>query len=528
MQRYTFNRKQTNLFTEQQNQIVYQQEELLSFIGHTFSKENFRHQLKEKSSNYSGEIRHVIAEHISHSYLNRSCSATLRKNIGAFSSDTTFTVTTGHQLSLFTGPIFTLYKILHVIRLTEELTKEYPEYTFVPVFWMASEDHDFEEVQTTTIFNRALTWNSDQQGPVGRFGLNEFDTIKKDVCAFFENHPGCEAQALLDAYDGKNYGEATFNIFHALFDQYGLVIIDGDHASLKSLFRPILEKELKEQFSHRAVMKTNAQLEKEGLKLQVTARELNLFYIEDQFRERILHLEDSFFIEGKGKFSLEQMMDELKNHPERFSPNVILRPVYQETILPNLCYVGGVGELSYWLQLKDVFHAVSLTYPLIQARTSMLWIDAATSKKMHKTEIVLEDLFKDIHVVKTHFLHMLASGDLDFETIEGVVEQLKAMLLEKVMQVDSSMESFAKAEMVKLEKQISLVKEKLAKTVKQKHDAVFLSIDQIFERLFPKGGLQERVLNLFSLCPDGNVSPRLKQIHELIDPFDSDFVVVRE
>jgi bacillithiol biosynthesis cysteine-adding enzyme BshC len=528
MQRYTFNRKQTNLFTEQQNQLVYQQDELLSFIGHTFSKENFRHQLKEKGTNYTQEIRHLVAEHISQSYVNRSCSDKLRNNITAFSKDTTFTITTGHQLSLFTGPMFTIYKIMHVIRLTEELTKEYPEYTFVPVFWMASEDHDFEEVQATTIFNKTIAWNSEQQGPVGRFLLNDFAALKNEVLSFFTNHPDSEVVALLDAYTGDNYGEATCNIFHALFESYGLVIVDGDNATLKSLFRPVLEKELKEQFSHDAVMKTNTQLEKEGLKLQVTARELNLFYIEDQFRERILHLEDSFFIEGKGKFSVEQMMDELKTHPERFSPNVILRPIYQETILPNLCYVGGVGELSYWLQLKGVFQAVSLTYPLIQARTSMLWIDPATSKKMHKTEIVLEDLFKDIHVVKSHFLHMLAADDLDFETVEGVVKQLKTMLLEKVMQVDSNMESFAQAEMVKLEKQISFIKEKLTKTVKQKHDAVFLSIDQIFERLFPKGGLQERVLNLFSLCPDGNVYPRLKQIHELINPFDSDFCVVRE
>lgn len=528
MQRYTFNRKDTNLYTEQQNQLVYQQEELLSFIGHTFSKENFRHQLKEKSNNYSRTIRQALAKHVNQFYANRSCSDKLSKNIEAIANDTTFTVTTGHQLSLFTGPIFTIYKIIHVIRLTEELAKEYPEFTFVPVFWMASEDHDFEEVQSTTIFNQPITWNSDQQGPVGRFGLNGFDDLKKKVLSFFENHPGCDVESLLSAYIGENYGEATCNLFHALFDRYGLVIIDGDHPTLKSLFRPILEKELKEQFSHRAVMKTNVQLEKEGLKLQLTARELNLFYLEDQFRERILHVEDGFFIEGKGKVSLDHLVMELVNHPERFSPNVVLRPVYQEFILPNLCYVGGVGELSYWLQLKEVFQAVSLTYPLIQARTSLLWIDASTAKKMQKTEIVLEDLFKDIHAVKTHFLHTLASDDLDFKEIEDVVEQLKIMLLAKIKQVDNNMESFAHAEMIKLEKQITFVKEKLTKIVKQNHDFVFLSIDQIFERLFPKGGLQERVLNLLSLCPNGDVYSRIKQIHQLIDPFDSDFIVLRE
>ena len=528
MHKFSFHRQLTGLFTDQQNQLAYNQEQVIPFINQTFSEQHYEKQIALKEVNYPKESRAILAKVLQGNYAGKNVSDVQKKNLELIEKSTTFTITTGHQLSIFTGPIYFVYKILHVIRSTEELNKQYPENHFVPVFWMASEDHDFEEIQTVEVFNREMTWDSNQRGPVGRFGLDGLDSLKKEIASFFENQPESEVQELFDAYSGNNLAEATFNLVNKLFAEYGLIVVDGDQRELKEMMIPLVEKELNEQFSFHAVHKTNEQIQKEGLKLQVNAREINLFYIENQIRERILHLEDGFFIEGKGKFSREELLGLLHTSPECFSPNVILRPVYQEIILPNLCYVGGVGEISYWLQLKGVFDALAIVYPMIQVRSSLLWIDAVASKRLDKAELVLEDLFKDSTEVKKHYLAENASGEIDFEKIDQQFEELRLALIDKIDAIDPNLDKYALAETVKMQKQLESIKEKLTRSVKQRHDAGLKAIDQIFDKLFPNGGMQERSLNIISMCADGRVKSKIQQLHGFIEPFNPDFIVLRE
>lgn len=528
MQKFTFHRQKTGLFTDQQNQLAYSQDQLHAFIGGAFSKESFEEQIQIKRNNFKNEQRENLVLALKKKYATVEKSAKVEKNLDILSFDTTFTITTGHQLSIFTGPVYLIYKIMHVIRLTEELKQAYPEYNFVPVYWMASEDHDFEEIQSVDVFNRTLTWETDQKGAVGRFETEGLEKLKSEIISFFENHPDCEVEKMLDAYKGESLGEATFKLIHHLFDKYGLIIVDADESDLKKEFIPIFEKEIKDQFSFKAVHKTNESIVREGLKVQVNAREINLFYLGDQMRERILHLDEGFFIEGKGKLSLEQLLFELNQYPERFSPNVILRPVFQEYILPNLCYVGGVGEISYWLQLKGVFEALDLPYPLIQPRTSILWIDSVMSKKIDKAGISLEDLFQDETKVKNQYLKEYASDDVDFSTLNNKSEELKNVLLERITAIDPSLDKYAHAEIVRLEKQLDGIKEKLIKTIKQRHETGMKTIEQVFDRLFPNGGMQERSLNFISMCADGNVFSNIDRLHSIIEPFDPDFIIIRE
>jgi bacillithiol biosynthesis cysteine-adding enzyme BshC len=528
MQKFTFHRKVTRLFTDQQNQLVYNQDELLEFIAKTFSKENFESQIKIKRKSFTQKQRETLVFEFKKKYSPYERSQKVSDNISALNSENTFTVTTGHQLSIFTGPIFFVYKILHVIRLTEELKNTYPEYNFVPVYWMASEDHDFEEIRSFELFNKKITWDTNQSGPVGKFEINELEKLKTEVLAFFSNQEINEIEMLLNTYTGENLAEATFRLVHLLFESFGLLIVDGDNSGLKREFIPIFEKELNEQFSFHEIQKTNRKIEKEGLKIQVTGRELNLFYLGDQSRERIIKIENGFFIEGKGEINSQKLLFELHEYPERFSPNVILRPVYQESVLPNLCYVGGGGEISYWLQLKDVFDAVNIPYPLIQVRSSLLWIDSVTSKKMHKASILLEDLFKDASQVKKKYLAELESENTDFELLDEQFEQLKNEMIHRIICIDFSLDKFANAEMVKMKKQYDSIKEKLMKTVKQRHENAMKTIDQVFEKLMPESGLQERSINLFSICSDGAVNEKIDFLHSTIDPFDPDFIIIRE
>jgi bacillithiol biosynthesis cysteine-adding enzyme BshC len=527
MQKFAFNRRNTGLFNEQQLKLSDQQDALLPFISRTFSSSNFARQIVDKKAHYSMEMRKVMHAALVKKYATVSCSPKLQQQIDAWMHPETFTVTTGHQLSLFTGPIYLIYKILHVIRLTEELNKEYPENHFIPIFWMASEDHDFEEIQSVDIFSKNFTWETEQAGAVGRFDLVGFAELKAQISALFSGQTENEIDEILSVYTGDNLAQATFQLLHKLFDSYGLLIVDGDDRELKKCFVPTLEKELREQFSYRAVQKTNELVQKEGLKTQVTAREINLFYLSEQSRQRILQVENGFFVEGKGKVTQEDLIEELHLYPERFSPNVILRPVYQETILPNLCYVGGVGEMSYWLQLKGVFDALHLPYPLIQVRSSLLLVEPLVVKKMEKIGMTVESIFEDPTHLKKKYIQENAAQEADFSHLNSLVQLIQQEITQKVAQFDPHLDKYAEAEAVKLQKQMEALQDKLLKLVKQRHETALQTIDQITGKLFPNNGMQERSLNLFSLATDGNIRDKIATLHQTISPFDSDLVVLK-
>jgi uncharacterized protein YllA (UPF0747 family) len=265
----------------------------------------------------------------------------------------------------------------------------------------------------------------------------------------------------------------------------------------------------------------------EGWKTQATPREVNLFYLSDNSRERILKIDEGFYIEGIGERTLHELLEELNVHPELFSPNVILRPVYQERLLPNLCYVGGAGEISYWLQLKGVFDQVSIPYPLIQVRSSLLIIDSATSKKMDKYRVVLEDMFQDVHRLKEQYLASEASDEVNFSQIDEHLEQLRSSITAHVVACDEGLSGYAEAEGVRLEKAIQNIKDKITKTVKQRHDTALRAIEQIHERVLPKNSMQERTVSMFSLASDGDLDGFIERVYSAIDPFDPDFIVLR-
>lgn len=526
MQIFRFPRIQTLSFDEQQLAMVYEQERYASYIHRSFSLENLGHQIKEKSLPAADRERLVLALQAQYAGIEKGDA--VEKNIAALAHENTFTVVTGHQLSMFTGPLYFILKILHTIRLSETLNETYPEQFCVPVYWMATEDHDFAEVQSLNLFNRQVTWQSEQKGAVGRFSAEGLDLVKQEIAEFFTNHPEAEIHALLKAFDGENFAVATRRLVHFLFAEYGLVIVDGDDPALKSSFAPIVKKELTEQFSYHAVTATNVRLKVDGAKIQVNPREINLFYLVDGLRERIEWKDGRYFIEGRGDRSLEQLLEELEMYPERFSPNVVLRPLYQEMILPNLAYVGGLGEIAYWLQLKGVFEAAEVNYPLLSARNSLMWIEPAVSKRMDKIDMHLEDVFLTSDQIKRKFVEEQVGDDLDTTNLDGAVADLGRLMMESIQQLDSSKMSFAESEKVRMEKQMEAFKEKLIRFAKSRNEDAMKHIEAIKDRLFPGDGLQERKTNFFSFCPDGNYRERVAMLHSTLDPFDGDFIVIKE
>jgi bacillithiol biosynthesis cysteine-adding enzyme BshC len=412
--------------------------------------------------------------------------------------------------------------------MSEVLKQNYPEFNFVPVFWMASEDHDFEEIASVELFNQFINWETDQKGAVGRFQTTGLEELHEQFKSFFQPENRTELEEYLADYEGQDLADATFRSLNYLFQAFGLLIVDGDDPQLKSAFVPVMKKDLTEKFSFHSVQHTNEQLVKEGYKIQVNPREINLFYLSEQSRERILSLEDGYFIEGKGRVEEGELFKELEEAPQNFSPNVVLRPLYQELVLPNLVYVGGVNELNYWMQLKRAFSEAAIVFPMICARTSILYIDSIASKRMNALDMVLENLFMDISHVKQQYLRKYAGDDIQFEPQDEAFIAALELIKEKIVSVDSQLINYAESESTKMLKQYNAVKEKLQRVVKNKHDLSMRQIEQLFERLFPNGNLQERQIGFFTMCSDGKIARRLNQIHDIIDPFDSDFVIVRE
>ncbi len=527
MQAFHFNRESLSQIDEQHLNLAYNQDAYLPYINRSFSINVVENQIDDKKI-FPKHTRNILVQSLTAQYENVTTSDKVKSNIELLKSKNTFTITTGHQLSLFTGPLFFVIKIMHAIKLCERLSTEYPDYNFVPVYWMASEDHDFEEIQSFSLFKKEIKWETDQSGPVGRFDTDGLGGLMEMVKAFFDNHPESEIHELLKAYEGENFSIATRQLVNKLFSDYGLVILDADNRELKSQFSSVIKHELTDGFSNKAVSKTNAELQKDGVKIQVNPREINLFYIKKGLRKRIIKIGDKYHVDEVGNFTKSELEEELKEYPERFSPNVILRPVYQETILPNLVYIGGAGELSYWLQLKGVFDAAGVVYPLISLRNSVLWIDELTSKKISKLDLVMEDLFRPIDKLKKEYIETLNEEELNFDQLDEQTMALSAIMRDSILATDDSMEGYSSSEVVKLNKQMDNLKSKLIRIAKSKNESSMKAIDQIMEKLFPGGKLQERTINFFQLCPNGDYKFKLDILKDCIDPEINDLIVIRE
>ena len=377
------------------NDYLDQKPNLQSLYNRFHNLENFESQIKEKKTNFANENRAVLVSVLEKQYAKINASTTTLNNIKLLNNSNTFTITTGHQLNLFTGPLYFLYKIISTINLTKELKAKYPSQNFVPIYWMATEDHDFDEINYFNFKGKKFRWNKESSGPVGRLstdGLSDFfevfsrelgsGTNANEIKKFFQ-----------EAYlNHSTLAEATRYLTNSLFGNYGLVILDADNQDLKRAFIPYIKEELLYQTSHKTVIETAEKLK--NYTIQVNPREINLFYIEDNLRERIVFEDGKYKVNTtKIEFSETEILSLLENSPEKFSPNVIMRPLYQEVILPNLCYIGGGGEIAYWLELKSFFSAVKVTFPILLLRNSALIVTEKQMKKADKLNLNWSDLF---------------------------------------------------------------------------------------------------------------------------------------
>ena len=322
-------------------------------------------------------------------------------NIDSLSKKNTYTVTTGHQLCLFTGPLYFLYKIISTINLAEKLSKEFNKYNFVPVFWMASEDHDFNEINNVTINGNKFLWESDQQGAVGKFNTKGIINIIENINSIIGNTVNNTSimNLLKKCYGQNNFSEATRCLINELFGKYGLVILDANDKNFKKKLLPIMKEDLVYQ-SLSPIIKNNTIQNSKKYKTQNYVRDFNFFKISNSSRERVLEVISE---------------SELEDNPEKYSPNVLMRPLYQELILPNLCYIGGGAEISYWIKLKTVFKDQNIVFPILNLRNSVLWIEERDYKKWKDLGFRLEDLFLSTEYLEKRYVQNYSDVSLSKE-----------------------------------------------------------------------------------------------------------------
>lgn len=506
MPKHSLSYRETNYFSALVTDYLAKKENVSQFYHRFPSLENFQAQIEEKKNSYNtsgGENRNILARVLAEQYKNVSTSDATQKNIELLKEENTFTVTTGHQLNLFTGPLYFLYKIVTAINLASELKEKYPENNFVPVYWMATEDHDFEEISFFHLHGKKFQWNppisKEQGGAVGELPTKGLEDVFALFSAEIGNSPNAKQlkEWFQKAYlDHDTLADATLFLANELFREYGLVILDANKKELKQLFLPYMKQELLEKTSFEATLPKVEELEKQGFYAQVNPREINLFYLDKGLRERIIEKDGEYFVhEMKISWSKDELLELLEKEPQKFSPNVIMRPLYQEVVLPNLCYIGGGGELAYWFELKEYFEKVKVPFPILLLRNSALLQTEKQDQKRQRLNISLAELFLKNHELINRKVRQISNIDIDFTPQkEHLVQQFQHMY-ELADQTDKSFLGAVKAQEVKQLKGLENLESRLLKAQKRKLEDEVSRIAELQNELFPNKSLQERHAN---------------------------------
>ena len=473
---------------------------------------------KENPTNREQLVKHLLRQ-----YEKVERAELSEKQILSLKDPNTFTVTTAHQPNLFTGPLYLIYKIIHAIRLSRELKQEFPDHHFVPVYYMGNEDADFDELSHCRVMGERYTWSTDQRGAFGKLKVDDaLLSIITQLNSLLPVYPhGAEIIKLLkNSYTKeRSIEEATFDLLHRLFADYGLIILIADSKELKSQFVSVVKDELQNSISQKIVSKTIESLESKYA-VQTGVREINLFYLIDGKRERIERSEKDWIVLNTSlRFTEESLLNELEQYPERFSPNVILRPLYQELLLPNMAFVGGAGELSYWLELKELFQHYQIPFPVLILRQSLLLTKEQVEKKITQMGFEVKDFFKPTAQLLNEYVKKHSDLHIDLDDELQSLRDLYKQIEIKAAKADKSLMQHTDALRLQAEKKLVALSKKMLRAERRRFSDEQRRIQKIKDELFPGGSLQERIDSIWTFYAISGKSI-LDDILNYTDPFN--------
>jgi len=436
------------------------------------------------------------------------------ENIKLLGEHDTFAVVTGQQLGFLTGPYYTILKALNTIQLSDKLNSRFSEYKFVPVFWLESDDHDFTEINNVNIISKEneiknikYFENGTEQEkylkPTGNIVLDKF--IEEFINNIEDSFNKSDFSEELFANIRECYKEGvTVKTSFAKFMNYvlqnkGLVLIDPSDNKIKSLLKPVFEKELMTSpMSCEAVINTSVELEK-NYAAQVKPKAINLFYIHEGNRYLLEPRENEIYAlkNSRQKISKTEMFDILESNPERFSWNVVTRPVCQDYLLPTVAYIGGPSEVAYFGQFRDVYKLYEITMPVIYPRTSVTIIENRIEKFLQKYNLKFEELF-DIKEISKKLLKQ--DSEIDSEEIfSKMKEELTGLFYfyeKELTKIDvNQTASFSKKNQQFLES-LNIAKEKYIGLQSKNNEVVSNQLNKVLLNVYPGEVLQERVFNI--------------------------------
>lgn len=477
--------------------------------------------------------RATLVDVLQRQYQHLPEQALVSENITALLQENTFTVCTAHQPNLGTGYLYFVYKILHAIKLANELNGKHPEYHFVPVYYIGSEDNDLDELGTFRYGGRKFVWDAaGQTGAVGRMNTASLKPLLDDLFKLLGppgEHLDTLKNMLTTAYlEHDNISDATQYLVHSLFGQYGLVVINPDEAALKKNFIPVMEDDLLQHSALPIVIRTTEALDKAGYKTQAFPRPINLFYLKDDIRERIEYQDEKWTVINKDiSWNKEALLDELYNHPERFSPNVILRGLYQETILPNVVFIGGGAEVAYWMQLQPVFRHYGVFFPVIMLRQSVLWAGSREAAMRKKLNLTPEEVFKPEGELMKQFVQTHASEDWTTGCETTFFEKHLTELKNKAGKIDPTLKASTEAVLTKIRYQLQVLEKKMLRAEKRNMSMQLEQVTKLKSMLFPNNSLQERYDNFMAYYLQHGPA-FFEHILRGIQPTDSTFMMIEE
>ena len=498
----------------------------LSPFYHRFPAEsNFLAQAKDKLQNF--KHREILNQTLDRQHNSLKLSEKQQVNLKLLQQNNSVTVTTGHQLNLLTGPLYFIYKILHTIKICDELNSSQTEIKYVPIYWMATEDHDFQEINHFKTYHKTYQYDAENGGYVGEINSENAENVLTEFLTDLdENLFKKELQEILySAYFQKlSLAEATRKIVHEFLGKFGILILDANDAGLKKCMIPYFEKELFESASLDAVQDTNEKLNQ--YKNQAFAREINLFYLHNNRRERIERTSNGFILVDSGtEFTKDEIKNELHDHTEKFSPNVILRPLYQEVILPNTGYVGGGGEIAYWLQLKRLFEENDVFFPILIVRNSVLLIPARIKHLAEKFDFLSEQMFRPQFEIKNEFTQKQSELFAELQDLKDDLA-LKFSDLEKIAEKTTPVfKKMVDAQKAKQLNGFDKMHKRLLKSEKLRFNTQINQLDTVYNYFFPNGNWQEREINISEFYPV--MGPDIFQlIYNKIPAFESTFILI--
>lgn len=522
--------KETQSFSDGLIRYLNNDPALNSFKSYNPDIQGFRQLLASKKQNTN---RKILAEVFKDQYsrLDSPLHANVSENIALLLQENTFTVCTGHQLNLFTGPLYFIFKIVTAINLAKELKSNFPDKNFVPVYWMATEDHDFAEINHTYISGKKISWDLEATGATGRLSTKGIEKTVKEYLAVLgvSEHAKELGKLIDDAYTkNKNLADASRQLVNSLFETYGLLVLDADDRRLKKQFSEVITADIIEQNSFRTISDTNKKLAYQGIDAQVNPREINFFYLLDELRERIVFENGSYqVLNTEISFNKEELLKEINDFPERFSPNVVMRPLYQEVILPNLAYIGGGAEVIYWLQLKQSFDFYRIDFPILLLRNSAILASFNLENKINRLDLSVKDIFKKPEDLKKDWVFNHSENRLNLvdekQEFHAIFEKLKV----RSSKIDPSLGPSTEAVEARLMKALKSLETKLIKAEKRNFCDALSQIEGIKASLFPKGALQERSEN-FGLFYVKYGRDFIESLVKNFKPLDLKFTILEE